>query len=268
MTKPASSLLVAAGLALALAACKPSLLPGTSIEDTSDNRAVIDFVTEYRDAVEARSAAKVLSLVADDYWEDNVDLDLDDVDFADNLDLDGDFDFGEDLDLEEDFHVGDFEIDNDNFDLADFDDFGGYDGSFDVDPSDFGGVDLGDALRGDAQPPSLRAFSHTSALRGSFAAYLARYERWTRHHTGALDGEVWAALRRGDRRWQARDHGGGDWREAVVDLATDPDATGGGAPASAAEDRRRSALREGWSRRPEPTDADNLEALRALGYIE
>ena len=50
--------------------CKPDLLPGTNIEDTSENRAVIEFVEEYRKAVESRSAEAVLDLVADDYFED------------------------------------------------------------------------------------------------------------------------------------------------------------------------------------------------------
>ncbi len=50
--------------------CKPDLLPGTNIEDTSENRAVIEFVEEYRKAVESRSSEAVLKLVADDYFED------------------------------------------------------------------------------------------------------------------------------------------------------------------------------------------------------
>jgi hypothetical protein len=66
------SLPVLSSLALlAVVGCKPSLLPGTSIEDNHDNRAVVDFVSQYKDAVEARSAPRVLALVAEDYWEDN-----------------------------------------------------------------------------------------------------------------------------------------------------------------------------------------------------
>lgn len=61
----------AALLCLAAVGCKPNLLPGTNIEDTPENRAVIDFVEKYRSAVESRSAQQVLSLVASDYWEDN-----------------------------------------------------------------------------------------------------------------------------------------------------------------------------------------------------
>ncbi|MGY8771148.1 MAG: hypothetical protein ACKVH8_22270 [Pirellulales bacterium] len=66
-----------------------------------------------------------------DFWEDDVDLDVDDIDFAD-LD-DGNFDIGDDLD-----------IDTDNYDLGGYDDFGGYDGAFDVGGDDFGGDFGGD----------------------------------------------------------------------------------------------------------------------------
>lgn len=55
---------------LAFSACKPDMLPGTAVEDTKENRAVVDFLEEYREAVETRSAAQVLTLVADDYFED------------------------------------------------------------------------------------------------------------------------------------------------------------------------------------------------------
>lgn len=50
--------------------CKPSLLPGTKIEDTPENQAVVRFLEKYRNAVQTRSADDVLKLVASDYWED------------------------------------------------------------------------------------------------------------------------------------------------------------------------------------------------------
>ena len=66
-----SSLIFLTGTTLAmLTGCKPDLLPGTNIEDTSDNRAVVEFVEEYRTVVESRSADAVLDLVAEDYFED------------------------------------------------------------------------------------------------------------------------------------------------------------------------------------------------------
>ena len=56
---------------LALGACKPSMIKGTNIEDTDENRAVIDFMEEYRTAIESRQSDRVLSLVAEEYFEDN-----------------------------------------------------------------------------------------------------------------------------------------------------------------------------------------------------
>ena len=57
--------------ALCAAACKPDLLPGTKVEDTPPNRAVIEFLTRYHAAVVERSPDAVLKLVAKDYFEDN-----------------------------------------------------------------------------------------------------------------------------------------------------------------------------------------------------
>lgn len=68
---PLALLLGAALLVAAASGCKPELLPGTQLEDTPENRAVVDFLEQYRVAVESRSAEKVLELVAEDYWEDN-----------------------------------------------------------------------------------------------------------------------------------------------------------------------------------------------------
>jgi hypothetical protein len=54
---------------LALTACKPRLLPDTSVRDTKDNRAVIEFLKLYKKATESRSVQEVMALVADDYFE-------------------------------------------------------------------------------------------------------------------------------------------------------------------------------------------------------
>jgi hypothetical protein len=56
---------------LGCAACKPRLLPGTTVEDTADNRRVVEFVAAYEQAIERRSADAVVSLCAPDYFEDN-----------------------------------------------------------------------------------------------------------------------------------------------------------------------------------------------------
>lgn len=56
-------------LALAAAGCAPSLIPGTQVNDTTDNRAVYQVVQTYREAMDCRDAAAVLALVAPDYFD-------------------------------------------------------------------------------------------------------------------------------------------------------------------------------------------------------
>lgn len=53
-----------------LGGCGEALIPNTDVEDTEDNRKVIDFCEEYRIALEARNAARLLAMAADDYYED------------------------------------------------------------------------------------------------------------------------------------------------------------------------------------------------------
>jgi hypothetical protein len=62
--------LVAPALAaLALAACSPSLIPGTRIPDKADNRAVIDVLGRYKQAAEALDMASVLALASPAYFD-------------------------------------------------------------------------------------------------------------------------------------------------------------------------------------------------------
>lgn len=61
---------LALGALLVTVACKPKLLPNTTLEDTAENRALVDVMLKYKQAVESRSAEQVLSLVAEDYFED------------------------------------------------------------------------------------------------------------------------------------------------------------------------------------------------------
>jgi hypothetical protein len=63
-------LTVAAASALFALGCKPELIPGTSIEDTEENREIITFLTKYRSAVIERSVDRVVGLCAADYFED------------------------------------------------------------------------------------------------------------------------------------------------------------------------------------------------------
>ncbi len=56
-------------LFLAAAACAHKI-PGTEIDDTRDNRAVVEVIDAYRRAFEARDAAAALALVSADYFDD------------------------------------------------------------------------------------------------------------------------------------------------------------------------------------------------------
>jgi ketosteroid isomerase-like protein len=62
-----TSLAVVAGLAVA--ACAPSLIAGTDIQDTRENRAVYGVVRAYAAALQKKDAAAVLELVAPDYFD-------------------------------------------------------------------------------------------------------------------------------------------------------------------------------------------------------
>lgn len=67
----------------ALSACEPALIPNTRIEDTGDNREVVEFVEKYRLAIESRNANALLALASQDYFDDmgtpagNDDIDYD-----------------------------------------------------------------------------------------------------------------------------------------------------------------------------------------------
>jgi hypothetical protein len=55
---------------VALAGCGPHRIPGTDLEDTGDTRAIIDTITKYNAALEARDANAILALV-DPEFRDN-----------------------------------------------------------------------------------------------------------------------------------------------------------------------------------------------------
>jgi hypothetical protein len=64
-------------------ACAHGKIPLTNIDDTEENRAILDLVKEYHRALENLDAAAVLSLVSPRYYEDNGNTDArDDYDFA------------------------------------------------------------------------------------------------------------------------------------------------------------------------------------------
>lgn len=63
-------------------ACAHSKIPQTQIDDTPENREILNIVEEYTQAVEARDAEALLSLVSPRFYEDNGNSDRsDDYDF-------------------------------------------------------------------------------------------------------------------------------------------------------------------------------------------
>jgi hypothetical protein len=71
------------GIGLMLAACMPKYIPNTDVEDTEENRRIIEFCEEYRRAVERRNVAMLLKLAHPSYYEDGGNIDAsDDLDYA------------------------------------------------------------------------------------------------------------------------------------------------------------------------------------------
>ncbi len=60
--------LIGAGLAL-LAACAPSMIPGTQIPDNNENRELLKQVELYRQAIERKDAQAVLDMVSQSYYD-------------------------------------------------------------------------------------------------------------------------------------------------------------------------------------------------------
>ncbi len=57
------------GLVLASSACKPRLIPNTSVPDTKENHAVAKFMEDYRNAIISRSVPDIMLMVSPDYLE-------------------------------------------------------------------------------------------------------------------------------------------------------------------------------------------------------
>ena len=51
--------------------CGAAMIPNTDVEDSPENRAVIDFLEQYRHAVEERDVGKLLHLASHEYFDDN-----------------------------------------------------------------------------------------------------------------------------------------------------------------------------------------------------
>jgi len=65
----------------AVPACGPHRIPGTDLEDTGDTRAIIDTISKYNSALEARDANGILALVHPEFRDNAGTLDpSDDID--------------------------------------------------------------------------------------------------------------------------------------------------------------------------------------------
>ena len=69
--------------ALSLCACTAKKIPGTDIDDTGETRLILDVMTKYRTAVEARNADEIIKLVDHTFRDDGGStLPDDDLDYA------------------------------------------------------------------------------------------------------------------------------------------------------------------------------------------
>lgn len=65
-------LLAAAVLAGSTSAgCAARMIPNTDVPDSDENREVVEFVEQYRHAMEARAPGQILRLVSEAYYDDN-----------------------------------------------------------------------------------------------------------------------------------------------------------------------------------------------------
>jgi len=63
--------------------CTEQLIPNTDLDDTPENRHLVEFCEVYRHAVEHRDIDKLLTLAHPDYYEDGGNVDAtDDLDYA------------------------------------------------------------------------------------------------------------------------------------------------------------------------------------------
>lgn len=66
---------------LLVLACQAQLIPNTDVEDTDQNRALVEFCERYRKAVEHRNISFLLQIAHPDYYEDGGNIDSsDDID--------------------------------------------------------------------------------------------------------------------------------------------------------------------------------------------
>ena len=75
MRLPGVALVLTLGLPVLTSACAHTTIPGTEIEDTEENRAIIRVVEEYKTAVEAMDTDAILALVSPNFYENNGNID-------------------------------------------------------------------------------------------------------------------------------------------------------------------------------------------------
>ncbi len=80
-TRPRATGLLAT-LLLVVSACAPAFIPGTSVEDTPENRDVVGSVELYRKAMEDRDEATLLRMVSRRYGENGSTTDTPDDDYG------------------------------------------------------------------------------------------------------------------------------------------------------------------------------------------
>lgn len=74
--------LLLAAFTLVVSACSTRYIPNTDVEDTEENRRVVQFCEKYRKAVENRDVGQLMALVSQHYYEDGGNVDAqDDLDY-------------------------------------------------------------------------------------------------------------------------------------------------------------------------------------------
>lgn len=63
-------MLIAVLVSAPLFGCAATMIPNTHVEDTAENREVLDFLEEYRLAVEARDVGKLIRMASQNYFDD------------------------------------------------------------------------------------------------------------------------------------------------------------------------------------------------------
>jgi hypothetical protein len=69
--------------AVGLTACTTHYIPNTDVEDTEENRKIVQFAERYRHAVEHKDIVELLKMASPTYYEDGGNVDAsDDIDYA------------------------------------------------------------------------------------------------------------------------------------------------------------------------------------------